>query len=150
MSPATVPQGHQQIVVRAYGVLIHPDEERFLVVGFADGDYRCHRLPGGKVEYLELSSAAMARELAEEFGLKVLAPVPIGVLENTSAEGAGAHDVIFVFAHRLETPLYPDEGGVFTDEGWTFDVGWRRFDAETPELYPVGIEEMLPLALAVT
>lgn len=137
-----------RILVKSYAVLLHPDADRYLVVRYAEDDYVCHRLPGGKVEFQELSSEAMVRELAEEFGLSAENPTPIGVLENMSVEGAGSHDVIFVFAYRLATPLFGDEGGEFTDDGGTCHAEWRRFDAETPDLFPVGLDQILPNALA--
>ncbi|MFV0452645.1 MAG: NUDIX domain-containing protein [Propioniciclava sp.] len=139
-----------RIIVKAYGVLIHPDGERFLVVRFGVGDEVCHRIPGGKVEFLELSAATLVRELHEEFGIEITDPVPIGVLENMSDDGAGRHDVIFTFAHRLvETPI-PDAGGYFADDGGTYWAEWRLFDATSPDLFPAGLDHLLPNALAWT
>lgn len=138
------------IRVKAYGVLVHPDAERFLVVRYAQDDYVCHRLPGGTVEFLELSSEALRREMREELGIEIEVPVPIGVLENMVAEVPAQHDVIFVFAHRLTEAVFGDEGGTFTDDAGTMWAQWRRFDAVEPDLFPAGLDQILPNALAWT
>lgn len=139
------------IEVKAYCVLVHPDTERFLVVHYNYGDYQFHRIPGGHLEFHELASQAMTRELAEELGLEVTDPVPIGVLENVfTDERDPGHEIVFCFARRLAEANFGDDGGEFEDEGVVYRASWRRFDAETPDLYPNGLDQILGNALSWT
>ncbi|MCW2947297.1 MAG: hydrolase [Actinoallomurus sp.] len=75
--------------VRCVGAIVHDGEGRLLVIrrGHPPGE-GLWSLPGGRVEPGESDAAALARELAEETGLRVEPGRLIGSVERPGAGGA--------------------------------------------------------------
>jgi ADP-ribose pyrophosphatase YjhB (NUDIX family) len=106
------------------------------------------RPPGGALEFGERAGDALRREVREEIHAEIMAPLLLGVLENTfTLEGAPRHEIAFVFAatfvdsrfYRLpELPLH--------EAGWDGSLTWEpldRFNDGTIVLYPEGLLQLL-------
>jgi ADP-ribose pyrophosphatase YjhB (NUDIX family) len=141
--------GPARIEVVALGAFRKGD--RILVYEGRDGATRerFHRLVGGRIEAGERAADALAREVDEELGLEIEAPLLLGVLENLfTYEGRARHEIVFVFDARfrdLATYARQSLRGVEAD-GTAIDAGWRRlgdFDAHEWPLVPAGLLELL-------
>jgi len=80
--------GEGESLIEVVGAVVRDAEGRLLLVRKA-GTQR-FMLPGGKREPGEDDLAALARELAEELGVRLLSAEPIGRFEAPAANEAGA------------------------------------------------------------
>lgn len=126
------------------------DSGRLLVSGGEDpvtGEW-FFRLLGGTVEFGELASEAIIREIAEELGSGATGVEFLGVLENRfEYAGAPGHQVLFVFDCDLaDRSIYArNPVGPILDEpsamvSW-IDEADARAGAVT--LYPAGILDLI-------
>lgn len=76
------------MIIEVVGALIHDAEGRLLTVRKA-GAQR-FMLPGGKREPGEDDLTALARELREELGVRLISAEPVGVFEAAAANEPGA------------------------------------------------------------
>ena len=141
MSPAIRPialgmlwRGHEILVFDAYDSV---KKERF------------HRPLGGGIEFGELASAAVARELREETGHSVEVGSLLGVLENVFVhEGRDHHEICFVFDVRFEAPTAYERDSfeiveVIHGEEVRLPAIWVDPDRLDAPLYPDGLRELL-------
>lgn len=76
------------MIIEVVGALIHDAAGRLLAVR-KQGTQR-FMLPGGKREPGEDDLAALARELREELGVRIVSAEPVGVFEAVAANEPGA------------------------------------------------------------
>lgn len=124
------------------------DGDRILVAPGFDRvkDERYYRPLGGAVEFGERAVDALRREIREEIGAEIVAPVRLGVLENLfTCDGRAGHEVVFVFDARLaDARLYAEASLPLLEAGWIGPATW--LDLEAPEdapLYPDGLRALL-------
>jgi 8-oxo-dGTP pyrophosphatase MutT (NUDIX family) len=104
---------------------------------------------GGHVEFGELASETVARELMEELGMEVRVGELLGVFENRfQFDGNPGHEIVFVLATDfLDPAAYELEQFEFLDADDAATtlplVIWRPANAATPPLYPTGVEQLL-------
>src|SRR4249919_416175 len=101
-----------------------------------------HRLVGGGVDFGESHHDAVLREVDEELGATVRDLVFLSTVENIfRIDGVLGHEIVFVYAGRLE-PEPPLRDATLTEsDGSVVPVVWRPFDdADEPvPLYPAGV-----------
>jgi len=142
-----------QIKVKAFVVLLDAAKAHHLVWRGTDATKEpsdFHRLLGGHVEFGETAEQAVVREVAEEVDAQLHEPRLLGVLENRFCyQNRPGHEVVFVYAGRLEPPdVIGEEGGTLYDNGEAIRVEWRPIDdvdCDVP-LYPHGVGDLLPAA----
>jgi ADP-ribose pyrophosphatase YjhB (NUDIX family) len=71
-------------------------------------DSRFYRAIGGHIEFGERAEQAVVREWREEYGLALLEPRLLGVVENVFTwEGRAGHEIVFCFDARVaEADVY--------------------------------------------
>lgn len=98
-----------------------------------------HRLVGGSVELGETARDAVVREVDEELGAVVEDLRHLASVESIfRIDGELGHEVVFLFAGRLD-PAPPAAGGTLTEiDGSVVPVVWRPVDDsdEPLPLYP--------------
>jgi len=105
--------------------------------------------PGGRIEFDELSLAALRREMAEELATEIENPRLLGVVENLfTYEGKRGHEIVFVYEAGLKNKaLYATERIVAREsDGVPFNLVWINMDsAKAGDLpvYPNGLLQML-------
>ncbi len=101
-----------------------------------------HRLVGGSVELGETHHDAIVREVDEELGATIHDLTYLGTVENIfRIDGELGHEVVFVYAGRLD-PLPAASGAVLTEsDGSVVPVVWRPVDDvdEPLPLYPAAV-----------
>lgn len=111
----------------------------------------CYCRPlGGGIEFGETSCEAIVREIREELGAEIEAPVLLGALENLfTLDGVEGHEIIFVYQARfVDGSLYLTDR-VTGSEGAHGDqiiAEWRTVeDLQRSEcrLVPVGLTRFL-------
>ena len=107
--------------------------------------------PGGRIEFGELSEAALRREMKEELGTEISTPRLLGVLENLfTFDGEEGHEVICVYDARLADPSLYDVVRFVGREsnGQAFDAVWldlESINTQTPAVYPDGLLELVKI-----
>jgi len=100
-----------------------------------------HRLIGGGVDLGESHHDAIVREVDEELGATIQDLAFLGTVENIfRIDGVLGHEIVFVYAGRLE-PRPAATGATLTEsDGSIMPVAWRPFDdaSEPVPLYPAG------------
>ena len=137
--------------LRALALCIFRHRDRILVLDLYDPSTgkRFHRPAGGGIEFGEPSEDALRREMREELGVEIEAPVLLGVLENIFFyNGQPGHEIVFVYdAQFVDQELYEVERfTVHEDTGETFHAVWLELSAsgpQTPPVYPEGLIELL-------
>ena len=137
--------------LRALALCIFRHRERILVLDLYDPSTgkRFHRPAGGGIEFGEPSVDALRREMREELGVEIEAPVLLGVLENIFFyNGQPGHEIVFVYdAQFVDQELYKVERfTVHEDTGETFHAVWLELSADRPQsppVYPTGLLELL-------
>jgi 8-oxo-dGTP pyrophosphatase MutT (NUDIX family) len=137
--------------IRAIAICVFQHAGRILVIDIQDpatGE-RFYRPAGGGIEFGEPSENALRRELREELGIEIDAPVLLGVLENIFYyDGRPGHEIVFVYdAQFVDRQLYrQNRFKVFEDTGDVFDAVWLDLSTsgpKTPPVYPEGLVELL-------
>lgn len=98
-----------------------------------------HRLIGGGVEFGETHREAIIREVAEELGAHIRELTLLGPVESIFREdGELGHEVVFVYAGRLDPAPAPQGAHLTEADGTVMPVVWRPIrDADEPlPLYP--------------
>jgi len=137
--------------LRAIAICVFRHRGRILVLDLYDPSTgkRFHRPAGGGVEFGEPSETALRREMREELGVEIEAPVLLGVLENIFYyNGRPGHEIVFVYdAQFVDQELYEVERfTVHEDTGETFHAVWLELSnagSQTPPVYPEGLLELL-------
>jgi len=137
--------------LRAIAICVFRNRGRILVLDLYDPSTgkRFHRPAGGGVEFGEPSVDALGREMREELGVEIEAPVLLGVLENIFYyNGRPGHEIVFVYdAQFVDQELYEVERfTVHEDTGETFHAVWLELSnagPQTPPVYPRGLIELL-------
>jgi len=140
-----------RIAVKALALIRRPSDGALLVGEAADPATGLvfHRSLGGHVEFGELASEAVVRELMEELGMQVRVGELLGVLQNRfEFDGAPGHEIAFVLATDFVDPAaYELDRFEFlnaADAATTLPVvTWRSATATTPSLFPSGVEQLL-------
>lgn len=137
--------------MKALALIRRPSDGALLVGEAADPATGLvfHRSLGGHVEFGELASEAVVRELMEELGMDVRVGELLGVIENRfEFDGTPGHEIVFVLAADFVDPAaYALEQFEFldpVDAAVTLPlVTWRSAATTTPPLYPSGVEQLL-------
>jgi 8-oxo-dGTP diphosphatase len=92
----------------AYSLIVDPETEQILIVGYRDGGWS---LPGGAREPGETLAETAIRETMEEAGIVVAVERLIAVGERLPARGHADHAVFFLFCARIMdgTPTVTDD-----------------------------------------
>jgi len=96
-----------RIAVKALAMIRRPSDGALLVGEAADPATGLvfHRSLGGHVEFGELASEAVVRELMEELGMQVRVGELLGVFENRfEFDGTPGHEIAFVLATEFVDP----------------------------------------------
>jgi ADP-ribose pyrophosphatase YjhB (NUDIX family) len=103
-----------------------------------------HRLVGGSVELGETHHDAIVREVDEELGATIRDLAFLAAVESIfRINGVTGHEIVFLYAGRLE-PEPALTGAVVTEtDGSTAPVVWRAFD-DTQESLPVYPDAAVP------
>lgn len=122
-----------------------------LVVPSADGSHHLVSAIEGSVELGETFEQAIIREIDEELGASIIDLTQLGDVESIfTYEGALGHEVVAVFAGRLD-PEPPKGGGTLTEsDGTVVPVLWRSLsddDVEIP-LYPAAARDLVSAAMS--
>ncbi|MCY4062789.1 MAG: NUDIX domain-containing protein [Chloroflexi bacterium] len=110
-----------------------------------------YRPIGGRIEFGEQASDAVAREVREEIDAKVADLTFLGALENIfTYEGKPHHEIVMIFDGRFTdhalnqddvTVTGVDDGEVLYESSWKC-LDFFRGDV-APPLYPTGLLELL-------
>lgn len=100
-----------------------------------------HRPLGGHVEFGEYALDTVRREIREEIGQELTSVRLAGVLENIFQwNGVTQHEIVFIFtAGFADEAAYEIPEQAIRDARSTSRVIWRKPDASSPPLYPVGV-----------
>ncbi|MCY3866741.1 MAG: NUDIX domain-containing protein [Chloroflexi bacterium] len=128
------------------------NEKIFVARGFdAHKGQTFYRPIGGRVEFGERASDAVAREVREEIDAEVAHLTYLGALENIfTYEGKPHHEIVLIFDGRFTDPALNQDDVTVTgsDDGDVLYQGsWRRLDFfrgdGAPPLYPTGLLDLL-------
>lgn len=144
-----MPGGGQRIRVKAMVILLNADRTRHAVSRLrpsAENPDGYDRLIGGHVEQGETAREALDREVREELGASLVEARLLDVLENIyRLNGRVGHEVVFVYAGRLDDPdVIPAAGKTFEEDGDPMPVWWRPVDDSAVQhpLYPPGAGDL--------
>ncbi len=115
-----------------------------------------YRPIGGRIEFGERASDAVAREVREEIDAEVADLTYLGALENIfTYEGAPHHEIYLIFDGRFTDPALNRDDAAVTgiDDGDVLYQGsWKRLDFfrgdGAPPLYPAGLLDLLDSLVA--
>jgi ADP-ribose pyrophosphatase YjhB (NUDIX family) len=132
-------------VVKAMAIVERPTDGALLVTEYVDpARRRFQRPPGGTVEFGELATEAIVREIREEFELELTDTELLGALENRFAhEGRSGHEIVLVVRASFADPSAYDFVELAHLDTPGVRAGWRRRGADRPNLVPEGIERFL-------
>jgi ADP-ribose pyrophosphatase YjhB (NUDIX family) len=107
-----------------------------------------YRPLGGAIEFGELGSDCIVRELQEEMNTKIENVNYIGVIENVfTYNGETGHEIVLVFeAEFSDRKFYGTESIKLQDNGDWFLAMWKPVDyfrAGKAPLYPSGLLDLL-------
>ncbi len=135
--------------IRVKAMLIAPNDDRTAHAVTLNPPTRenpggYHRMIGGSTELGEGHRAAIVREVDEELGATVLDLTFLGSVESSfRVDGVPGHEIVFLYAGRLEPPPAPTGAVVTESDGSILPVVWRSFD-ETTESLPVYPDAAVP------
>ena len=151
-----MPKKRKKRRIRPLALCVFRHEDRlFLSRGYdSHKDEAFYRPIGGRIEFGELSSKTVAREVMEEIGAQVANLVYLGTLESVfSYEGAPHHEIVLIYDGRFcDSAMYEDDLTITgRDDGKVlYTAGWRRLEAfrgeGAPPLYPAGLLALLDAA----
>lgn len=122
------------MLIEVVGALIFDAEGRLLTVRKRGTQH--FMLPGGKREPREDDLSALARELAEELGIRLLSAAPVGVFEAPAANEAGAT----VRSHPYRVVVEGDIAAAAEIE----ELAWIDTTAPAVRLAPLLATKILP------
>lgn len=136
------------IRIKAYAVIRRGDEILVHETREGDGTLIGYRVPGGHVEFGEMSVDAVQREMLEECSAKITPLVPLPSIERTfTYNGQPYHEVIFCYLAEFEDKEFykKDRIQAHEDNGQPFDLFWLDPHSCQPglELFPTGLQELL-------
>lgn len=105
-----------------------------------------HRLIGGSVELGETHHDAIVREVDEELGARIHDLTYLSAVENIfRIDGELGHEVVFLYAGRLDPPPAPAGATLTEIDGSVVPVVWRPVDDEHEPLplYPAAARDWL-------
>jgi|GEM_PF-3828368 len=135
-----------EVRVIALALLRHPERSAIFVdQNTAPGTGEVyHRLAGGGIEPGELARDTVARELFEEYGLRVRVGARRAVVENIFPfDNHLAHQIVFVFDAELCDPADAHFDTLRSRD--TDNTGvWRQTDETQVPLYPEAVRPIVP------
>lgn len=110
-----------------------------------------YRPIGGRIEFGERASDAVAREVREEIDAEVADITFLGALENIfTYEGKRRHEIVMIFDGRFRDPAMNQDDVALTgvdDAEVLYEGSWKRLDFfrgdGAPPLYPAGLLNLL-------
>lgn len=108
-----------------------------------------YRPIGGKIEFGELGTQTVIREVMEEIGQAVTGVRYLGTLENIfTYEGAARHEIILLYDAAFEDEAVYDMPEIegHEDGDLRFIARWlplNYFEKDDPPLYPTGLLALL-------
>jgi ADP-ribose pyrophosphatase YjhB (NUDIX family) len=135
--------------IRVKAMLIALDEEgtRHAVTRnppTAENPHGYHRLIGGSVELGETHRDAIVREVHEEIGATIRDLSFLAAVESIfRIDGEVGHEVVFLYAGRLEPEPAATGDAVTETDGSTLPIVWRALD-DTEESVPLYPDEAVP------
>ncbi len=103
---------------------------------------------GGRIEFGELATDALRREIREELHAEIDRPELLGVLEDVYVyDGVPCHDIVFVFDAKFQdASMYERAELPIAEDLWHGPATWQHLIAlsagGTP-LYPAGLLALL-------
>lgn len=136
------------IRVKTYAVLRRGGEILVHEVREVDGTLVGYRIPGGHVEFGEMSIDAVKREFMEEISAELTDLHPLPVIERTYFyRGKQGHEVIFPYLAKFADPaLYQqDMFDAVEDNGDKFTLFWvgPAQNAANLPIFPEGLVDIL-------
>lgn len=137
-----------RIRVVALAVIRRPNDGAVLAIRYNEGRIY-YRPPGGGVEFGELATDAVQREMVEELGHHVRVERLLGVVENIYVDdGVQHHQIMFNWlVHFEDESLYAQpDFHIHEDNGEEFYAHWVRVDAlalEGISFYPKALADQI-------
>ncbi|MBU1750352.1 MAG: NUDIX hydrolase [Chloroflexi bacterium] len=136
--------------IRAIAICVFRDDDRLLLAEWQDpltGE-TFYRPLGGGIEFGELSTECIVREIREEIGVEVTDLTYLATIENVfTYNNQPGHEIVLVYEACLADPtLYQVESVIGDDNGSELVVVWKSIDhfrAGQSPLYPTGLLELL-------
>ncbi len=139
--------------IRPLALCVFQREDQIFVARGFDAHKRetFYRPIGGRIEFGERASDAVAREVREEIDAEVADLTYLGALENLFIyEGKPGHEIIMIFDGRFCDHAMNQDDAVVTgvDDGEVlYEGSWKRLDFfrgdGAPPLYPTGLLNLL-------
>lgn len=131
-------------------VLLSESRQRHLVWRWpsaASGPTAFHRLLGGEVRFMELSSQAAVETIQKAIGVTLEAVEFVTMIENVFAfDGLPGHEVILIYLAVVPDALVPDEGAWVSTGGSPMRLEWRPLEnVPGVPLYPEGLPDLVSL-----
>lgn len=105
------------------------------------------RLPGGGIDFQELSRNAIEREIKEELDSNVTEHKLLTVLENPfEVKGIKAHEICFLYDLRVNEELYNKDLIEITEDTITTKAFWvekSKIKEKAFKLYPEAVKEFI-------
>lgn len=109
-----------------------------------------HRLIGGSVELGETHRDAVVREVDEELGAGILDLTFVSAVESIfEIDGTLGHEVVFLYAGRLDPSPAPTGATLTEADGSVVPVVWRPVDDEHEPLplFPASASAWVPRSI---
>lgn len=149
-------KGKKKRRIRPLALCVFRREDKIFVARGYDSrkDSAFYRPIGGRIEFGERGSDALAREVREEIDAAVADLVYLGTLENIfTYEGQRRHEIVMIYDGRFCDPtMNLDDAAVSgVDDGeLLYKASWKRLSFfradDAPPLYPAGLLNLLDSA----
>lgn len=138
-------------VIRPIAICLFRNGPHILVCDLHDpaGNRHFYRPMGGGIEFGETSLEALRREVREELGAEITAPMLLGTLENIFIyDDRRGHEVVFVYDAQLvdESLYHKSRLQGIEDNGLPFELCWLDINTlgpDSPPVYPDGLLDLL-------